>query len=76
MSENLISITISCAILLMMFVFVPCLELTARGCRKINRSMRPLEKHKDNSKTKSVDVMPESLDPVNKQANSRSSNAA
>lgn len=38
MSESLISIAITSAILLAMLVFVPCLELTARGCRRIKRS--------------------------------------
>lgn len=76
MSENLVSIIISFAILLMMFAFVPCLEFTARGCKKINRSVWPAGKRRDDPTTESLGVAAESPERVNKKANSRSSNAA
>jgi hypothetical protein len=68
MSENLMSITITVAILTLILVFVPCLELMARGCRRINRSRWPARKRKDEATAESQ--------RNSQQANSRSSNAA
>jgi len=47
MSEDLLSIAITFAILLIMFIFVPCLEVTARGCKKIGRSFSPARNRED-----------------------------
>jgi len=66
MSENLMSITITFVILTLILVFVPCLDLMARGCRKINQTRWSAGKRKDEPTTKSLRT---------KQANSRSSNA-
>jgi hypothetical protein len=76
MSENLVSTAITSAILLAMLVFVPCLELTARGCKRINRSLWRAGNQTDGSTTESLNSALESPTRTNKQADSRSSNAA
>jgi hypothetical protein len=76
MSESLVSIIISFAILLMMFVFVPCLEFTVRGCKKIDRSLSPAGKRRDDPTTESLGVAAELAERANKKASSTNSNAA
>lgn len=75
MSENMISIAISLAILLMMLVFVPCMEVTARGCKRINRTLRQGGDHEDDSARSSLIADLESSVRATNDKNSRSSNA-
>jgi hypothetical protein len=76
MSENLLSIAITSAILLAMLVFVPCLELTAKSCKRINRSVWRAGNRTDGSTSEFLGAAPESPERANKQADSRSPNAA
>jgi hypothetical protein len=73
MSENMLSITISFVILLVILIFVPCLELTARGCQKINRSFGFGRRGEEKTTTSSLKATTE---PRNNKKNSRSSDAA
>jgi hypothetical protein len=67
MPESLVSIAITSVILLGMLVFVPCLELTARGCRRMYRSRRFAGERKDPTT---------GATPTSQRDDSRSSNAA
>jgi hypothetical protein len=74
MSETLISITITLCILVTMLLFVPCMELTARGCRKVSRSFRPgIDREDDPTPSP---TSPLEYERTTTEKNSRSSNAA
>ena len=75
MSENMLSITISFAILLVILIFVPCLEWTARGCKKINRSFGFVRSRDERSTTAYLKATTASM-RKNNEKNSRSSDAA
>jgi hypothetical protein len=65
MPESLVSIAITFAILLAMVAFVPCLELTAQGCRRMFRTRGEERKDPTTEATR-----------TNQRDDSRSSNAA
>jgi hypothetical protein len=75
MSEDKVSIVVALVILLMMFAFVPCLELTALCCRKIKRSFSFGRNRNDGSGRSSLRAPSESP-MTNNGKKSRDSDAA